>query len=31
LHKEAVTSPRIQKELQQRSMITHVIKVDKRA
>ncbi|BAU55995.1 sodium-translocating pyrophosphatase [Mucilaginibacter gotjawali] len=31
LHKEAVNSPRIQKELQQRSMITHVIKVDKRA
>ena len=31
LHKEAVTSPRIQKELHERSMITHVIKVDKRA
>ncbi|OIQ68371.1 putative K(+)-stimulated pyrophosphate-energized sodium pump [mine drainage metagenome] len=31
LHKEAVHSPRIQKELNERSMITHVIKVDKRA
>ena len=31
LHKEASTSTRIQKELHERSMITHVIRVDKRA
>jgi len=31
LHKEADTSPRIQKQLQERSMITHTITIDKRA
>ena len=31
LHKEADTSPRIQKQLQERSMITHTIRIDKRA
>ncbi len=31
LHKEADTSPRIQKQLQERSMITHTSRIDKRA